>query len=68
MRMITSTEWESFGKYNNTNKLKLTVTIKPLEMCWLLLILLEEISRLIQDLAILWNEEISIPLMNLKLL
>lgn len=34
----------------------------------LLLVLLEEIGRLIQDVAILWDEEVSVPLMNLKLL
>ena len=34
----------------------------------LLLVLLQEISGLIQDVAILWDEEVSVPLMNLKLL
>ena len=34
----------------------------------LLLVLLEEISGLIQDVTILWDEEVSVPLVNLKLL
>lgn len=43
-------------------------TIKSLEMCWLLLVLFDQISRLIQYLAILWDKEVSISLVNLKLL
>lgn len=37
-------------------------------MRWLLLVLLEEIGGLIQDVSILWDEEVSVPFMNLKLL
>lgn len=37
-------------------------------MSWLLLVLLEQISGLIQDAAVLWDEEVSVPLMNLELL
>lgn len=37
-------------------------------MCRLLLIFLNEIRGFIQDAAILWDEKVSVPLMNLKLL
>lgn len=43
-------------------------TIEPLKVCWLLLVLLKKISRLIQDVTIFRDKEISIPFMNLKLL
>lgn len=43
-------------------------TIKPLKVCRLLLVLLEEISGLVQDVAILWDEKVCVPLVNLKLL
>lgn len=37
-------------------------------MCRLLLILLNEVCGFVQDVAIFWDEEVSIPLMNLELL
>lgn len=43
-------------------------TIKPLEVSWLFLVLLQEIRGLIQNVAILWDEEVSISLVNLELL
>lgn len=54
-------------KVNVTNVTK-SCTIKPLKVCRLFLVLLEEISRLIQDVTILWDEEVSVPLVNLQLL
>lgn len=43
-------------------------TIKPLKMCRLLLVLFEEICGFVQDAAILWDEKVSVSLMNLQLL
>lgn len=43
-------------------------TVKPLQMCWLLLILFEEIRRFIQDASIFWDEKVGVSFMNLQLL
>lgn len=43
-------------------------TVKSLKVCRLLLVFLQETSGFIQDAAILWDEEVSVAFVNLKLL